>query len=551
MPLQNPWIGYVERDYFSAKTAIINKLSFLVSEITDHTESNPLIKAIDIFCGILEQTNFYIDTRAREVYLVTLRRFSSALKIARSYDYRVKGTNPASVDLRFFVSTPTTAIISIPVGTEIKTKDGISFFTLSLGNIAIGNQEITIPAIQRTQKTGITIGSSDGSGFQSFELEADVVDGSIEIQVVSDNYTPLDSLSFAQATDKVFVGSIDENQIMSVEFGDGVNGFIPPPGQDIIANYYLSSGASGNVAENTITEIVSSITVPSGFTIQCQNVNRAAGGVDIESTTDLVKKVPKSIRTNLRAVSKTDYPDIAEMVNGVAQAQFLFNCGKTVDVYIVPTGGGVASVTLIADVLNYFEDKRMVTTEVRIFSAGDVRIIFEIDVIVQKNFNRVDTIAAALANLEDFMSEDNQKIQGSVFLGDIYQVIENTPGVDHSEVKIMTVLPFAVPLNTAPTLLWQRSTLSGSAVINNWKIKIISGSQYIIYKNGSFIGTFNLDTTYLLPEISINVNSSGSYSLSDSWTFISYPSFGSVTLQDMSIPTSKAENITLNGSGGI
>lgn len=550
MALKNPWIGYIERDYFSAKTAIINKLSFLAPEITDHTESNPLIKAIDIFCGILEQTNFYIDTRAREVYLVTLRRFSSALKIARSYDYRVRGTNPASVDLRFFVNNSTTAIITIPIGTEIKTKDGISFFTLAIGTIAINSQEVTIPAIQRTQKTGVTIGTSDGSGFQSFELEADVVDGSIEIQVVSDNYTPVDSLSFAQADDKVFVGSIDENQLMAVEFGDGINGFIPDPGQDIIASYYLSDGASGNVAENTITEIVTTITVPPGFTLQCSNVFRATGGVDIESVTDLKKKVPKSIRTNLRAVSKTDYPDIAEMVNGVAKAAYDHACGKTVDMYIVPTGGGVASETLIADVFNYFEDKRMVTTDIRVFSAGDVRILLTIDVAVQKNFNRVDTIANVLANLLDFMSEDNQNIRGSVFLGDIYQTVENTDGVDHSEVKIMTVLPFAVPVGTAPTLLWIRSILPASSTTNNWKIKIISVSQYIMYKNGNFLGTFDIGTAYDLTDISLTVNA-GAYTISDSWTFISYKSFGSVTLTDLSIPTSQAENITLNGSGGI
>ena len=62
--LKNPWIGYIERSYEQAKKAIFDKMPYRIPEITDHTENDIFVKMISIWCGILEQLNYYIDSRA-------------------------------------------------------------------------------------------------------------------------------------------------------------------------------------------------------------------------------------------------------------------------------------------------------------------------------------------------------------------------------------------------------------------------------------------------------------------------------------------------------
>lgn len=550
MALKNPWIGYNERDYFTAKTSILNKLKYLLPEMTDHTESNPFVKLVSLWCGILEHLNYYIDRKAQEVYLVTLRRFKSALKIARGYDYRVKGTNPATVDLRFYLNAAATAVINIPTGSQINTKSGVPFYIVTGGSIAIGEFEITLPAIQRQFVPSATFGVSDGNVFQEFEIGQDVVDNSISIIVAGDNYTPIETISGAQATDMVFVGSLNENERMAVEFGDGINGFIPPAGQSITGSYYTSLGTEGNQPENTITEIISAITVPSGLVLRVQNLSRSAGGVDSENVNDLKKRVPKSIRTNERAITKQDFSDTAEMVNGVAKAADNYSCGTIIPMHIVPVGGGEASETLKLAVRNFFENRRPITFTIEVFSAGDVRIIFEILLRVLPNFNRQDTAQLVEDNIVDYMSEENQQIKGEVRIGNIYQVIENTPGVDYCEVQLMTVLPAAIAKGAAPVLNWDRSILSGSTTTSKWLLKITGVSTYVLFRNNNFVGNFDFDTEYNLTDLMINVHPGG-YSVSDQWLFTTYNYNGSVTITDLSIPTTQANNITITATGGI
>lgn len=548
---KNTWIGYNDRDFYSSKSSILSKLKYQLPEMTDQTDSNPFIKLVDIFCGVLEQTNYYIDRRAREVFFVTLQRFSSALKIANSYDYRVRGTNPASTDLRFYLTSGAApSVITIPIGTEVRTKDGIPFFTTQAATIGIGDIDVIVPVIQKVQVTGVDIGVSDGTNFQRFELVENVVDGSVVVVVGVDNYTPIETLSEAQSTDKVFVAGLNENAKMSIEFGDDINGTLPPISQNITGSYYTSRGSAGNVAENTITEIISAISVPSGYTLQVTNVQRASGGVDSESTSDLKKRVPKSIRTNNRAITRQDFIDTAEIVNGVSKGAVNFDCGTTVSVYIVPVGGGAASTTLKRSVRNFFEKRRPVTLEVEVLSAGDVRILYEIDMIVLPNYNRADTVQLATDNLIEYMSEENQDIGGTVRLGDVYQVLENTEGVSSTEVRIMTVLPFAIPRGSEPDLIWSRSILEGSVSTAKWLLKIINSTQYQLYRNNNFLGIFDLETEYNLGDLVLNVEPGG-YSAGDRWTFTTYRYFGTVSIQDLSIPTSQAENITIVATGGI
>ena len=140
MALKNQWVGYISRGYEQIKKSLLSRLGETNPEITDHSESNILVIIIDMFSGIGEQLNYYIDNMARESFISTARRYSSIVKLTRLIDYRIKAAIPASVDLT--ISLPTEPIFKlqgqdeffIPAGTKFSTNNYLLSLTLKIAN---------------------------------------------------------------------------------------------------------------------------------------------------------------------------------------------------------------------------------------------------------------------------------------------------------------------------------------------------------------------------------------------------------------------------------
>jgi predicted phage baseplate assembly protein len=102
-----------------------------------------------------------------------------------------------------------------------------------------------------------------------------------------------------------------------VKFGDSVEGATLPTGQNNIqASYRTGSGSGGNVPGGTITTLVDRPVGVSGVT----NPLPATGGQDAQSPDDIRANAPQTVLTLARAVSITDYQDLAASFAGIAKA---------------------------------------------------------------------------------------------------------------------------------------------------------------------------------------------------------------------------------------
>ena len=102
-----------------------------------------------------------------------------------------------------------------------------------------------------------------------------------------------------------------------VAFGDGVEGATLPTGQNNVqGSYRVGSGSAGNVAAGAITTLVDRPVGVSGVT----NPLPATGGQDAQSPGDIRANAPQSVLTLGRAVSITDYQDLAASFAGIAKA---------------------------------------------------------------------------------------------------------------------------------------------------------------------------------------------------------------------------------------
>lgn len=549
MPLDNKFIGYVDRTYEQIKSNILLKFGNNVPEITDHSDSNPWVKAINIFAGIAEMLNYYLDVNARESFLLTAKQFRSAIKIAKFFDYRTSGALASSVDVKFYVDNATTQDIIIPEGTQVSTKEGVKFLTVSDVQIDIGSTEISVSAKQHTQVLSKTLGTSNGSSSQSYILDDDVENESATIRVDTDIYAQIDTFAEATSDSEIYISELNSDKQMIVEFGDDINGKIPPTSLVITADYYVTEGADGNVSSESITIIDSTITVPSGFTLKVNNIEGSSGGVDVDSLTTLKKKIPLFNRTKNRAVTEQDFIDITELSPGVEKGGLVYNCGKLVEIFIVPSGGGIASTQLISDTYDFVFEKKIITTNIEIKSAGQIIIQFGINIFALPNSQNDELEQLVKDNISEFLSSDNQTIKGKVQINDIIAVVENTTGVDYSEFTVMKPIPYARPLNNTDLLDWDREIQDSSSTTKQWLIRFVSTTQFELSQDGSFLGTFNVDTQNMFSDIVFTIN--GNYTAGNQYEFYTYKAFGSLVLSEPSVPAADQTEMSINVTGGI
>jgi len=396
--------------------------------------------------------------------------------------------------------------------------------------------------------------TSNGNPSQKVDLEDNTVDKSVTIAVDSIVYSFVEDFYLSTPDSLVFTTEIGADKKFRVIFGDDVNGKIPSLNASVVINYYTSSGSIGNVAIGEIDTIESVIASPT--TVFVTNDTYATGGGEIETLESLKKTIPASIRTLNRAVTPQDFKDIAERVNGVEKAFVSYDCGASVDVFVVPSGIGGATTELLESVrLEFYgltteEATKLIMMEVTPKPAGRIGARITAKVAVSPVYNRALVTTAVKDNLKAFLSAENQEISGSVFIGDIYQVIENTEGVLHCELELLSTVPEATIISGDSVLDWTRQLYPASTTELKWTIKYIGGTTYEFRKGSSFLGQFEIGQTVNVQELSFTVNA-GAYTSGDIWEFTTYRYNGTIELNEPSIFTLSDENINLTVTGGF
>lgn len=551
--VQNPWVGYLTRSYIMIKQSLINALVVSNPEITDFSEGNPLVIIISMFAGVAEMLNYYIDNMAIESFLATCRKFSSAVKLVKMMDYRIKTSVSATVDLYFSfedidgVPFDLTAPYTIPAGTIIQTVAGNQFVLLNGVVIPTGASFGTGSAAQQVKQTDINIGVATNQPNQIFPLPANYANGSMNLTINGTLWNLQDTLALSLPGDLDYIIDVDENQNPYLQFGNGTNGSIPPANKALVGEFYTTDGAiSNDITPNTINTIVSDLALPDGVTfINVTNNLNPSNGSDIETVSDIQINAPLSIRTLDRAVTEQDYRDMLRLAPGVAKASVVFVCGKTIPVYIAPSGGGLASAQLLTDTQNYMNQYKMVGTFPSMLAAGETPVAVIGNVLARYRVDPVQTQTDCVNALVSLGSFNNNYINGRIGLSDVIGALDNLAKVDIVTITGFYTLPYAFPLNSNTQLNWVRQTLSTCISKSLWRL-VYTGTFFRVFKNGAQLGNVNIGATFTDPfgDFSFRINA-GFYTTGMIYSFTVYPYNSTVSLDDNTIPTITSDTINI------
>lgn len=323
-------IDYTSRDYEAFRELLINKLQEKMPEYTDTSETDAGIIILEALANGLDIMSLYADIVANDVILLTTQDRKLAVMLARCLGYTPYNQTAAVFPQVFVLNAKQEIDVVIPQGTVVKTSEDSDLATLTfetledlvipagkLGNEkdSGGNYLYTVSVIHGTSVNDDVIGSSKGTPLQSFKLNySGVLVDSIELYVDEGDgfvlWEQVNNFLDCNESSQVYMTSVDEFDVCTIEFGNGLKGKIPKSFENgIVANYKIGGGAVGNVNAGIITDLDMGIAdVDSTF-----NLDAEIMGHDKESLDSIKQNAPAAYRTRDRLVTLEDYEDLLRM----------------------------------------------------------------------------------------------------------------------------------------------------------------------------------------------------------------------------------------------
>ena len=475
-------VDYTGRDYYSLREALIARVQARIPEWNASDPADFGVALIEAFSYLGDIIAFYIDRTANEVFLKTAVQRQSILNIAQTYGYIPAGYRQASVDVTFSNSSNTD--ITLPAGTvltgDVSIGDVVQtlYFTTDAdslvvaatdgipGEDTVGTTEgrSVILVADNVNAYGELIGTSDGTPDMVFELsQTPVVDGSIDLYVLDGDiyskWTQVQHLIDYGVSDLVYTTLLDENGIVSINFGDGVSGTIPTKYSEIRAKYTVGGGSIGNVSTNTISNInyvsglsESQITALQG-SVSVTNLTGGYGGSDPESNDQIRVAAPASLRSGNRAVTLKDFADIALSVSGVGKANATASVWTSVTAYIAPSRTASDSdpapglddmgattpefAKIKTDVISALSTKVLIGTSVTVLQPTYIDVISNIQYVKLEQYTTAEVEDNIKTALFSGFGYTGVNFQDTIYPQDIEYVLQQAPGI--KTVKVLAL----------------------------------------------------------------------------------------------------------------
>lgn len=456
-------IDYTNLGYESLREAMLEQARESVPEWTDFSENDLGVLLVELFAHACDVTMYYQTRIAANLFPETADEPDALVQLLRLIGYELAPPTPATVNLKIGfdadeVSAATSALV-IPARTEFlaPTADGeqLSFETeretlihpAQLGPADASNLRYYshLPVIQGKTAIDDPVAESDGTANQLYSLrQGPVLRDSIEVRVLEPGnvetvWEEVETVAYSRPSDRHFTVKRDARGRAAIRFGDGTNGAVPPrgtSGQPVIirATYRVGGGVRGNLPAQTSFRVSNLDLIRSAV-----NPIAAAGGDDGEDLSRARRLAPRLFRTQDRAITRSDYVDLAMQVPGVGKALAVALNWNQVVLYVAPSGQVARPSELLErDLLAFFESRRPATTSLHVEGPTPADIYLRANIRAHPYFVEEAVHRAVQKAVGDYLSFDAVEFGQSIFLSRVYDVIQSLP-----EVASLTVTEFS------------------------------------------------------------------------------------------------------------
>lgn len=253
---------------------------------------------------------------------------------------------------------------------------------------------------------------------------------------------------------KVIFGAGSENNNINISAGfkkwqlskimnNNNLGVLPKPGSTMFILYRVGGGASSNVAKGAINRVSYLSAQTTGSTenlmrsIKVENTVPSISGKDMPTEQELKYYIKYHKAAQERCVTIKDYIDRILLLPPKYGTPFRVGVAEEnnkIMIYLlgVDNDGKLSDklpLTLIENIENYLAEYRMINDYIEIKAGRIVNISFEIDIIIDKNYNRNDVLTLVINKVKDYMDVNRHLMGEDIYVGDIEREIGNVDGV--------------------------------------------------------------------------------------------------------------------------
>jgi hypothetical protein len=466
-----PAIDYTSKDY----TGFIDSmLSFATTAFPEWTNQNPgslEVMLLESLARELDVLSYYGDRIVAEAYIGTATQLSSVIQLAALLGY-TPGQALAATGTVTLQTDSTSSAVNVPLATQVTTNyissinGPVVFETTEAVTVPATGGTVTVPVVQGvTQGSAVftignstsapysitteLIGTSDGSDLQTFTLANNpVVSESITVYVQNPAYgttsgqdpilpwNQVPSLQQSGSSDLAWSESVDANGVVTIHFGDNINGSVPSSGLNIYANYRVGGGTIGNLSANSIIDIASAIT---GISIASSS--STTGGTAAETIDQIRVNAPRAFTTQQRAVTLTDYGNLAMSLPVVSQAKAVANTYTNVTVYITGQGNTVPTQATLDTVTAFLQPLSLAGTVVTCTAATQVTINVgstgsPVLIGCSSRYSPTSIQVLATQAIQNLFAPANVTLGGRISLSSVYSALYNIPGVQYVTIPL-------------------------------------------------------------------------------------------------------------------
>lgn len=481
-----PRIDYLSRDYEGFRTSLRRYAQSTFPEWTPGSEGDFGLVLVELFSYMGDILSYYTDRAQFENYLPTATQRESILNLSYMLGYLPHSGSPANGTVSLTTVSGTTGAVVVPVGLKIATNrveqiDGPVVYetTQSVTLPANPNGDavpISVAVVEGTTRSGVLLGTSDGTPGQVFALPNSGVyrdtivvyiedpTGSIVLQpdgggstVNVQQWLQVDRLLGQTGAGRVFESRLSAST-SNVFFGDGLSGDIPPTGLRVYAKYRYGVGAWGNLPAGATRNVdANGDTTLSAVRVAASGANAylssaMVGGADEESNQSIRENAPLSFRSQERIVTKQDYVSVALGTPGVSTAAAVVGSFTSVTLFITGPGGTTATALLKQAVVDRLSSRVMAGVSVTVADPSFQPVDFgtvgtPITVKAAAGYPVAVVSDAVRRAITTLMTE--LPAERALAASDVYAAVSAVDGVDQVSIPVITRTSGATQTNTA------------------------------------------------------------------------------------------------------
>lgn len=328
-------------------------------------------------------------------------------------------------------------------------------------------------------------GDTDTERYRFFEVESlaqqyrwgDALDKEGKAQTIEYNYDGVPTYSVVKGEWKEvkhkFITEYTDKGYLKLIFGSGIDssvdiqtdcktfskfliqriirndnlGYLPKPNTTMFVLYRAGGGKVSNLAKGAINNIVylnaeiggtnPSIRDAVKRTISVVSTSPSVSGKDMPTEQELKYLIKYNTGSQNRCVTVKDY--IAQLLKLPPRYGTPFRVGvneenNKIMLYLIGLDNngkldGILPTALIQNIRDYIAGYRMINDYIEIKSGKIINIGFDVDIYIDKNYNKSDVIANVITVISDYMDVNKHNMGDDIFVGDIQKEISKVDGV--------------------------------------------------------------------------------------------------------------------------